>query len=57
MDLGSTKPVEEGEMSNLATRFATWMLKRVASAQAEANPSFEVLGGKPWKRSGSSREV
>ena len=57
MDAGFIEPVEEGEMSNLAVGFASWMRKQATSAQGEANPSFEIPGGKHHKQSGSSREV
>ena len=45
VDLGSTKPVKEVKMSNLTAGFATQMHKQAMSAQGEANPSSEALGG------------
>ena len=48
---------EKGDMSNLVVGFVVRMRKRVVSAQGEANPRSEVLGGKRWKKSGSGGEV
>ena len=53
LDLGSTEPVKEGKMSNLTAGFAVRMHKQAVSAQGEANPGSEALGGKRRKQCGS----
>ena len=59
VDPNSSYPTEEREdnMSSLAIGFAMWMRKRVASAQGETTPSFEVFGRKRPKRSGPNEEA
>ena len=48
VDPNASNPAKEMEdnMSSLATRFSALMRKRVASAQGETTPGFEVSGVK-----------
>ena len=54
----SSEPAQErdDDMSSLANGFSTTIRKRVASAQGETTPDFEVSSGKRPKRPGIDEE-